>query len=78
MHGMHTQAPQNRLRELRLARNLTLKDIGDVCGGLYTSTIKRWETGLIPQQHLAAVAGALDVSVPYLAGWVEDSQEQAA
>lgn len=78
MHGMHTQAPRNRLRELRLERNITLREIGETCGGLYTSTVKRWETGLIPQHHLAAVAKALDVSVPYLAGWVEDDEQEAA
>lgn len=68
MRGMHTQAPPNRLRDMRLDRGQTLMDLATLCG-VYPTTIKRWEKGLIPQQHLPALAEHLGVSVPYLAGW---------
>jgi len=77
MHGMHTQLPENRLAELRKTRNVTLREIGEACGGVYTSTVKRWERGFIPQQHLPAIAARLGVSIAYLAGWSDDAEEAA-
>lgn len=71
MHPMHTQAPGNRLAELRKARQVTLKELADLCG-VYVSTVKRWETAEIPRQHLPALATRLSVPVPYLDGWTDD------
>lgn len=79
MQGMHTQAPRNRLAELREEQGVTLREIGELCGGKYTSTVQRWEGKLIPQEHLGVIARRFGVSVAYLAGWSDERrQEQAA
>ena len=77
MHSMHTQAPPNRLAELRKSRGVTLKEIGELCGGVYTSTVKRWESGEIPQKHMLPLAARLGVSAAYLAGWTDDERDAA-
>jgi transcriptional regulator with XRE-family HTH domain len=77
MRGMHTQLPANRLRELREAHGHTLLDAAAICE-VYPSTISRWETGLIPQQHLPVLASWLGTDVPYLAGWADSPRAAAA
>lgn len=63
--------PPNRLLELRAERDVTLQDIARACG-VYTSTVKYWQTHDIPRHHLPTVARVLRVSVPYLEGWTDD------
>jgi transcriptional regulator with XRE-family HTH domain len=72
MHGVHTEVPPNRLRELLAKRKLKLIDVAAKCR-VSESTAWRWQDGVIPQRHLSAVAGLLDVSVPYLAGWTDEN-----
>lgn len=74
LHGMHTQVPRNRLKELRLEKGLKLIDIAYHVR-VDTSTVNRWQDRVIPHEHLAAVAALLDVSVPYLAGWSDQRKE---
>lgn len=69
---MQAQVPKNRLRELLTARELRLIDVAALCR-VDQSTAYRWQFGYIPQKHLGAVAGLLGVSVPYLAGWSDES-----
>lgn len=65
---MHTEAPPNRLRELRETRGITVRQVAQACD-VYDSTALRWQDALIPQKHLATVAGLLGVTVAQLAGW---------
>jgi transcriptional regulator with XRE-family HTH domain len=71
MHGVHTELPANRLRELLVRRGLKLVDVAALCR-VDQSTAYRWQEGVIPQKHLPAIADLLGVSVPYLAGWTEE------
>jgi transcriptional regulator with XRE-family HTH domain len=71
---MQAQTPENRLRELRLRRDLTLQQVAERCE-VYGSTVKRWEDGAIPQQYFGALADLLNVSVAYLIGWEPASPE---
>lgn len=73
MHGVHTQVPSNRLRELLDQRELRLIDVAALCR-VDQSTVWRWQDGLIPQKHLSAIAQLLGVSVPYLAGWTDEER----
>lgn len=73
MRLMHTRLPSNRLRDLREQRSVRVIDVASACG-VYPSTVARWEDGLIPQQHLPRVADLLGVSVPFLAGWVDEER----
>lgn len=70
MHGMHTQVPANRLKELREAKGLTLMDLASACS-VYPTTVYRWERAVIPQEHLPQLAATLGTDVPFLAGWTE-------
>jgi transcriptional regulator with XRE-family HTH domain len=73
MHGMHVEGlPPNRLRELLKQRDLKLVDVAALCR-VDQSTAWRWAEGVIPQQHLPAIARFLGVTVPYLAGWTDDN-----
>jgi transcriptional regulator with XRE-family HTH domain len=71
MHSMHAQLPENRLVELRKERNVSIMDVAVACG-VHTSTVSRWQDGVIPQRHLPVLAALLGVSVPYLAGWTDE------
>lgn len=77
MHGMHPSTPPNRLRELLADRELRLIDVAARCR-VDQSTAYRWQSGFIPQKHLAAIAELLDVDVPYLAGWSDAPKDEAA
>lgn len=65
---MQTEAPPNRLRELRAERGITIRQVAQACD-VYDSTALRWQDAFIPQQHLPTVAALLGVTVPQLAGW---------
>ena len=62
----------NRLRELRTQRNLTLEALGNEIG-VYPSTILRWETGhtAIPDPRKQELAEFFGVTVAYLMYWDE-------
>lgn len=77
MQRMHTATPRNRLREIREQRGVELIDVAFACR-VHPSTVSRWQVGLIPQEHQAAVAELLDVSVPYLTGWASVEAPYAA
>jgi hypothetical protein len=68
MHSVHTEVPPNRLRELLATSEHRLVDVAALCR-VDQSTAWRWQSGVIPQKHLPAIAHLLGVSVPYLAGW---------
>jgi transcriptional regulator with XRE-family HTH domain len=73
MRPVHTEGlPPNRLRELLKQRDLKLVDVAALCR-VDQSTAWRWAEGVIPQQHLPAIARFLGVTVPYLAGWTDDN-----
>lgn len=74
---MHTEAPPNRLRQLREEAGVTIEQIARACD-VYGSTVSRWQDApFIPPQHLPTVAALLGVTVPQLAGWESASSEAA-
>ena len=70
-----------KIKELRLAKDMTLEEVGKIVG-VSKSTVRKWETGDIKNMRrdkIAKVAEALDVSPAYLMGWSEaepPAQEQ--
>jgi len=77
---MHTttrpEAPQNRIRELREARNLARYDVAAALR-VDQSTVARWERGgAIPDHRKHALAQLLDAEIAYLMGW--DDEPMAA
>ena len=62
-----------RLKELRLSRNITAKSISEHLGILYR-TYQKYETGEIdpPASKLVAIADFFDVSIDYLVGRSDD------
>lgn len=65
-----------RLRELRLARSLTLEQVGTVVG-VGKSTVRKWETGAIAnmkRDKIAKLAEALSTTPAYLMGWSNDPE----
>lgn len=62
----------NRIAELRKARGLTLKQLGDAVG-LKDNTISQYETGKREPklETWRKLADALNVSVPYLQGMID-------
>ena len=66
-----------KIKELRLARGLTLEQVATAVG-VGKSTVRKWETGMIANMRrdkIAALAKALGVTPEYLMGW-EEEQEQ--
>lgn len=62
-----------RIRELRLQHNLTLEELGNLCG-VGKSTVRKWEKGMISdirQTNLAKLANALGTTPESLMGWNE-------
>lgn len=62
-----------RLRELRLARNLTAKTMAEFLGMVYRN-YQRYETGEVdpPLSKAIALADYFDVSLDYLVGRSDD------
>lgn len=62
-----------RLKELRLARNMTLKQMAEVLG-MVQRNYQRYETGEIdtPISKAIALADFFDVSLDYLVGRSDD------
>lgn len=64
-----------KLKELRLAQNLTLEEVGKRVG-VAKSTVRKWEHGYIKNMRrdkVALVAKALGVTPAYLFGWDESA-----
>lgn len=63
-----------KIKELRIARGMTLEQVAKLVG-VGKSTVRKWETGMIAnmkRDKIALLAKALDTSPTYLMGWVED------
>ena len=62
-----------RIKELRLAKGMTLEDLGNKVG-VGKSTVRKWETGSIANMRrdkIVKIAKALDCSIAYLLGLEE-------
>lgn len=60
-----------KIRELRLARGMTLEEVARIVG-VGRSTVKKWEDGAIANMRrdkIALLGKALDVEPSYLMGW---------
>ena len=67
----------NRIKELRKARGLTLDALAEMVGTT-KQTIQRYETGVIsniPQEKIELLAKALCVTPSVLMGWSDDESE---
>lgn len=65
-----------KIKELRLARNMTLEQVADIVG-VGKSTVRKWETGMITnmkRDKIALLAQALGTTPAYLMGWKEEIQ----
>ena len=65
-----------KIKELRLARDLTLEQVANVVG-VGKSTVRKWETGMIANMRrdkIAALAKALGTTPEYLMGWEEKEE----
>ncbi len=60
---------QNRLKELRIAKGVSQKELGQAIGATY-SAISYWETGINEPKisHVIALAKYFEVSADYLLG----------
>ena len=67
-----------KVRDLRAMHGLTLEQIALVVG-VGTSTVRKWETGMIQnirRDKIAKLAEALHTTPAYLMGW-DDTEEDA-
>lgn len=63
-----------KIKELRVANNMTLEQVADIVG-VGKSTVRKWETGMIANMRrdkIAALAKALHTTPEYLMGWSTD------
>lgn len=70
---------QTRIKELRLARGMTLEEVGNLVG-VGKSTVRKWEQGIIAnmkRDKIAKLARALGVTPSYLMGWDDEDHEEA-
>lgn len=66
-----------RIHDLRVARGMTLEQVGALCG-VGRSTVYKWETGDIENMRrdkIALLAKALGVDPLFLMGWAEEPKE---
>ena len=66
-----------KIKELRLARNMTLEQVANIVG-VGKSTVRKWETGMIANMRrdkIATLAKALGTTPAYLMGWDDESME---
>lgn len=66
-----------KIKELRLARNMTLEQVADIVG-VGKSTVRKWETGMIAnmkRDKIALLAQALGTTPAYLMGWKEETPQ---
>ena len=67
-----------RIRMLRLQKNLTQEELGKVLG-VQKSAIRKYESGMvenIPRSSIKKMADVFGVAPSYLMGWEENSPEQ--
>jgi transcriptional regulator with XRE-family HTH domain len=65
-----------KIKELRLAKEMTLEQVANIVG-VGKSTVRKWETGMISnmgRDKIDSLAKALGVSPAYLMGW-DDTAE---
>ena len=65
-----------KIRELRLARDMTLEQVANIVG-VGKSTVRKWETGMIAnmkRDKIALLAQALGTTPAYLMGWKDENQ----
>lgn len=65
-----------KIKELRLAREMTLEQVANIVG-VGKSTVRKWETGAISnmgRDKIDSLATALGVSPAYLMGWEEATE----
>lgn len=65
-----------KIKELRLARNMTLEQVATIVG-VGKSTVRKWETGMIAnmkRDKIALLAQALGTTPAYLMGWKDNTQ----
>lgn len=70
--------PGDRIRQLRLEKNMTLEELGNRVG-VGKSTVRKWETGAIANMRrdkIAKLADALDTTVSDIMGLESDDQVQ--
>ena len=63
-----------KIKELRLAHNLTLEQVANAVG-VGKSTVRKWETGMIANMRrdkIASLAKALHTTPAYLMGWTDE------
>lgn len=66
-----------KIRELRLAKGMTLEQVADIVG-VGKSTVRKWETGMIAnmkRDKIALLAKALSTTPAYLMGWKEETPD---
>ncbi len=64
-----------KIKELRLARGMTLEQVADIVG-VGKSTVRKWETGMIAnmkRDKIALLAKALGTTPAHLMGWKENN-----
>lgn len=73
---MSDKTMAQKIKELRLANDMTLEQVADIVG-VSKSTVRKWETGMIANMRrdkIATLAKALHTTPEYLMGWEsEDS-----
>ena len=68
-----------KIKELRLQKNMTLEQVGDIVG-VGKSTVRKWETGMIAnmkRDKIALLAKALGTTPAYLMGWKDEPKTKA-
>lgn len=74
---MSENSMAKKIKELRLARGLTLEQVATIVG-VGKSTVRKWETGMIANMRrdkIADLAKALGVTPEYLMGWETNEKE---
>lgn len=67
-----------KIRELRIAREMTLEQVANIVG-VGKSTVRKWETGMIANMRrdkIALLASALGTTPEYLMGWEKKTQDE--
>ena len=67
-----------KIKELRLAKKMTLEQVADVVG-VGKSTVRKWETGMIAnmkRDKIALLAKALSTTPADLMGWEEEQSKE--
>lgn len=71
-----TVSKGDRIKQLRLDRELTQEDVGKIIGAS-KQTLHKYETGIItniPQDKIEALANLFDVSPAFIMGWEQNNQ----